>query len=176
MKLKLVCIYVDLIQLILDLLIILIKMRVIVLENIRSAYNVWNIIRTADALWRKVWICGYTPDPFDHKKVTKTSLGAENSVDLKQFGYTQDVIKYAKENNFKIIAAEIYDWAIDLSDFSDNLNKEQDLAVVFGNEVDGVLKSTLAEVDNVVYIPMKWVKESLNVWQTSAIFMRELNN
>jgi tRNA G18 (ribose-2'-O)-methylase SpoU len=54
-------------------------------------------------------LCGYTPNPSDHKKVVKTSLGAEDSVDLKQFDYTQDVIQYAKEKNFKIIAAEVYD-------------------------------------------------------------------
>ena len=151
-------------------------MRVVVLENIRSAYNVGNIIRTADALWRKVWICGYTPDPRDHKKVTKTSLGAEDSVDIKQFSYTEEVIKYAKENNFKIIAAEISQWAIDLAKYSKTINSDENLAVIFGNEVDWVLKSTLELVDDVVYIPMKWIKESLNVGQTSAIFMWELCN
>lgn len=149
-------------------------MRVVVLENIRSAYNVGNIIRTADALWWKVWICGYTPDPWDHKKVTKTSLGAENNVDIKQFSYTKEVIKYAKENNFKIIAAEISQWAIDLAKYSKTIKSDENLAVIFGNEVDWVLKSTLELVDNIVYISMKWIKESLNVGQTSAIFMREL--
>ncbi len=153
-----------------------IEMRVVVLENIRSAYNVWNIIRTADALWWKVWICGYTPDPWDHKKVTKTSLWAEESVNLKQFNYTEDAINYAKDNNFKIIAAEIFDWAIDLTKYSNIIKPYENLAVIFGNEVDWVLKSTLKIVDDVVYIPMKWIKESLNVGQTSAIFMRELNN
>lgn len=151
-------------------------MRVVVLENIRSAYNVWNIIRTADALWWKVWLCGYTPNPSDHKKVVKTSLGAEDSVDLKQFDYTQDVIQYAKEKNFKIIAAEVYDWAIDLGEYSKTIKSDENLAVIFGNEVDWVLKSTLDIVDNIVYIPMYWIKESLNVGQTSAIFMWELNN
>ncbi len=151
-------------------------MRVVVLENIRSAYNVWNIIRTADALWWKVWLCGYTPNPFHHKKVIKTSLGAESSVELKQFDYTTDVIKYAKEQNFKIIAAEVYEWAIDLDKYSQTIKSDENLAVIFGNEVDWILKSTLEIVDAVVYIPMKWIKESLNVGQTSAIFMRELNN
>lgn len=151
-------------------------MRVVVLENIRSAYNVWNIIRTADALWWKVWICWYTPNPWDHKKVVKTSLGAEDSVAMKQFDYTEDVIKYAKDNNFEVIAAEIYEWAIDLRDYSKKISLDHNLAVIFGNEVDWVLKSTLNTVDSVVYIPMKWIKESLNVGQTSAIFMRELNN
>lgn len=149
-------------------------MRVVVLENIRSAYNVGNIIRTADALWWDVWLCGYTPNPFEYKKVVKTSLGAEQKVSIKQFDYTKDVILYAKENGFEIIAAEISDWAIKLSEYSNKIKADQNLAVIFGNEMDWVLKSSLELVDEIVYIPMKWVKESLNVGQTSAIFMREL--
>jgi len=55
-------------------------MKVVILENIRSAYNVGNIIRTADALGWKVWLSGYTPSPEDTPKVKKTSLGAEETV------------------------------------------------------------------------------------------------
>lgn len=150
-------------------------MRVVVLENIRSAYNVGNIIRTADALWWDVRLCGYTPDPRDHKKVTKTSLWSEDSVEIKQFDYSEDVIKYARENNFSIVAAEVLDWAITLNNYSKKINSDQNLAVIFWNEVDWVLKSSLDNVDEVVYIPMKWIKESLNVGQTTAIFMRELS-
>lgn len=46
----------------------------VILENIRSAYNVGNIVRTADSLGREVWIVGYTPSPLTHPKVLKTSL------------------------------------------------------------------------------------------------------
>ncbi len=151
-------------------------MRVVILENVRSAYNVWNIIRTADALWWDVRLCGYTPNPWDHKKVVKTSLGAEDSVGLKQFDYMDDVIKYARKENFKIIAAEVCDGAVDLRKYSKKIMQSENLAVIFWNEVDWVLKSTLDVVDDTVYIPMKWIKESLNVGQTSAIFMRELSN
>ena len=69
----------------------------IFLVIIRSAYNLVNFIRTADALGREVRITGYTPSPLDHHKVKKTSLGAEESVALKQFDYTRDAIAYAKE-------------------------------------------------------------------------------
>ena len=55
-------------------------MNVVILENIRSAYNVGNIIRTADALGRDVWLTGYSPSPEDTQKVVKTSLGAEKNV------------------------------------------------------------------------------------------------
>ncbi|MBU0626469.1 hypothetical protein KKG31_03975 [Patescibacteria group bacterium] len=57
--------------------VVLIEMKVVILENIRSAYNVGNIIRTADALGWQVWLSGYTPSPQDNSKVVKTSLGAE---------------------------------------------------------------------------------------------------
>ena len=72
-------------------------MKVVILENIRSAYNVGNVVRTADALGRKVRITGYTPSPLDHPKVRKTSLGAEATTDIQQFDSSADAIKKAKE-------------------------------------------------------------------------------
>jgi tRNA G18 (ribose-2'-O)-methylase SpoU len=73
-------------------------MKVVILENIRSAYNVGNVIRTADALGWKVRIVGYTPSPVDNPKVRKTSLGAEESVALQQFDFTSHAIQKAKES------------------------------------------------------------------------------
>ncbi len=147
-------------------------MNVVILENIRSAYNVGNIIRTADALWRQVRLSWYTPSPLENIKVVKTSLGAENSVWLKQFDSTADAIEQARKENYMVIAAEITKSSTSL----DSMKKsDRSIAVVFGNEVDGVLDSTLKIVDEVVHIPMKGIKESLNVGQTSAIFMRALD-
>jgi len=60
-------------------------MAAIILENLRSAYNVWNIVRTADALWRDVIIAWYTPSPLSHTKVQKTSLGAEQMIRIYEF-------------------------------------------------------------------------------------------
>ncbi|MCX6822629.1 MAG: TrmH family RNA methyltransferase [candidate division SR1 bacterium] len=148
-------------------------MKIVILENIRSAYNVGNIIRTADALGWQVRLSGYTPSPVDNKKVIKTSLGAEETVGIRQFDSTADAMNEAKKNNCIIIAAEITPEAITLSEFSKK--NISDVAVVFGNEVDGVLSPTLKTVDHVVYVPMKGIKESINVGQTSAIFMRALS-
>lgn len=148
-------------------------MNIIILENIRSAYNVGNIIRTADALGWQVRLTWYTPSPEDTQKVVKTSLGAETNVWLKQFGHTPEAIEYAKQLWLLVIAAEITDEAITLASLKKS--KHSGIAIVFGNEVDGVLDSTLKIVDHVVYIPMQWIKESLNVGQTSAIFMRACN-
>ncbi|MFA7717666.1 MAG: TrmH family RNA methyltransferase [Candidatus Absconditabacterales bacterium] len=146
-------------------------MNIVILENIRSAYNVGNIIRTADALGWQVRLSGYTPSPLDNSKVVKTSLGAENNVGLKQFDSTADAIIEAKKKKYIVIAAEITKMSLPLASFS-HAHPGENIAIIFGNEVDGVLDSTLKLVDEVVHIPMQGVKESLNVGQTSAIFMR----
>ena len=145
---------------------------IVILENIRSAYNVWNIIRTADSLWWEVWIVGYTPSPVDNPKVCKTSLWAENTVWLRQFDFTIDAIQEAREMWLEIIAAELTENSVSLGEYV--CKSENWIAVIFGNEVDGVMPKTLKEVDWVVEIPMQWIKESMNVGQSTAIFMREL--
>ena len=144
---------------------------VIMLENIRSAYNVWNIIRTAYSLRRDVWMSGYTPWPDEQSKVKKTSLGAEENVWLKRFDDALQAISYARENDFDVLAWEITPDAIDLAKYE---KRGKNIMLILGNEVDWVQKKTLETVDAVVYIPMHWVKESMNVGQSSAIFMRQL--
>ncbi len=145
---------------------------IVILENIRSAYNVWNVIRTADSLWWNVWIVGYTPSPVDNPKVCKTSLWAENTVWLRQFDFTTDAIKEARDMWLEIIAAELTENSVALGEYV--CKSKNGIAVVFWNEVDGVMEKTLKEVDTVVEIPMQWIKESMNVGQSTAIFMREL--
>lgn len=138
------------------------KNRVVLLENLRSAYNVGNIIRTADALWWDIWLSGYTPHPDEQIKVVKTSLWAEKNVGIKRFDDSKEAIKFAKENDFFVLAGEITEEAISLS--SDNLESVKQLdniVLILWNEVDGVLNSTLDAVDKVVYIPMN---ESKNHW------------
>ena len=148
--------------------------KIVVLENISSAYNVGNVIRTADSLWWEVWLTGYTPSPLDNPKVKKTSLWAEENVGLRQFDYTEDVIEECKKLNISYIAAEITSTATSLADFS--VDFSWDIAIIFWNEVEGVLPQTLQNVEKVVYIPMQWIKESMNIWQSTAIFMWELRN
>ena len=145
--------------------------KIIILENIRSAYNVWNCIRTADALGWEVRLTGYSPSPRENAKV-KTSLSAEEQVQLKQFNYSTDAIQEAKRLWISVIAAEIAPEAVSLTNYK--REEKQSLAIIFGNEVEGVLPQTLKAVDKVVFIPMQGVKESLNIGQSSAIMMREL--
>ena len=145
---------------------------IVILENIRSAYNVGNVIRTADSLWWEVRITRYTPSPVDNPKVCKTSLWAESNVWLKQFDFSIDAINEARSMWLEVIAAELTKDSVSLWEFV--CSSKDWVAVIFWNEVDGVMEKTLKEVDKVVEIPMKWIKESMNVWQSTAIFMWEL--
>lgn len=114
---------------------------------------------------------GYTPMPDDSKRVGKSALGAELHVSLQSFVTTDQAVSVAKDLWCVVVAAEITDNALSLDTYrSDGDN----IAVIFWNEVVGVNQSTLDSVDDVVYIPMQGHKESLNVGQTSAIFMWEL--
>ena len=72
----------------------------------------------------------------------------------------------------EVIAAELTENSVPLWEYV--CQSENWIAVIFGNEVDGVMEKTLKEVDAVVEIPMQWIKESMNVGQSTAIFMREL--
>lgn len=161
---------------------------VILLENLRSCYNVGSIIRTADALGRDVAIVGYTPSPRTQPKVAKTSLGAEESVHIEEFCQqvigdiipdSAAAIAHYKQLGYTVIAAEVTADAIDLDVWSAQYRHQQSLdvsnvAVIVGNEVAGVEASTLRLVDAVVKIPMQGMKESLNVSQTAAMYMWEL--
>ncbi len=145
-------------------------MKRIVCENIRSAYNVWNIVRTADGLGRWVIISWYSA-PLDHPKVQKTALWAQEEIQHKHFLDPQDTLDRLKEAWCTIIAAEKSEESIPLDQIK---NIEGDCAVIVGNEIVGVMQETLDQVDHIVHIPMLGCKESLNVWQASAIFMRAI--
>lgn len=145
--------------------------KIIILENIRSAYNVGNIIRTADALWREVWMTGYTPAPEDNNRVGKSALWAQDHVPLQSFVTTEQAVVAAKGLWCHVIAAEVTTAAKNLDGY---YTGGTSIAIVFWNEVVGVDSTTLDIVDAVVFIPMQWHKESLNVGQTAAIFMWEL--
>ncbi|MEF2175488.1 MAG: TrmH family RNA methyltransferase [Candidatus Absconditabacteria bacterium] len=146
----------------------------IVLENIRSAFNVGNVIRTADALGFDVILSGYTPSPFEDDKVKKSSLGAENNIQILQFRDTKETIDYLKSKGYNIFSAEITNDAVPLNNYFHVAGDSKKVAIVFGNEVSGVLPQTLDNVDKIFYIPMNGIKESLNIGQSAAIFMREI--
>ncbi len=145
---------------------------VVILENIRSAYNVGSVFRTADAfLIEAIYICGYTAKP-PHKEITKTALDAQNSVDWKYFENAKLALADLQERNYKIYAIEQVTNSISLENFSEL--KENKVAFIFGNEVSGVEQETIALCDGCVEIPQFGMKHSLNISVAAGIVLWEL--
>ena len=144
---------------------------VVVLENIRSAYNVGSIFRTADAfLLQGMYICGYTAFP-PHKEIRKTALGADETVHWKHFKKIGDALEELRAEGFRIYAVEQASNSISLEQFRYGGEK---VAVVLGNEVTGVEQSTIEQADGVIEIPQLGMKHSLNVSVAAGVVLWEL--
>lgn len=142
-----------------------------VLENIRSAYNVGSVFRTADAfLLESVYITGYTARP-PHKEIKKTALGAEDSVDWKYFPRAIDAITELRGRGYRILAVEQTTDSILLQDLNVG---EHPTAVVFGNEVTGVELETIRACDGCVEIPQLGMKHSLNIATAAGVVLWDL--
>lgn len=145
---------------------------IVVLENIRSAYNVGSVFRTADAfLLEAIYICGYTCKP-PHKEIKKTALGAEDSVTWKHFENTQMAIKELHELGYKIFAVEQAEGSTMLNDL--NFSTEEKIAVIFGNEVTGVEQSAIQQSEGCIEIPQFGMKHSLNIATAAGVVLWEL--
>jgi len=143
---------------------------VVVLENVRSAYNVGSVFRTADAfLIEAVYLCGYTAFP-PHKEIRKTALGAEETVHWKQFKNPIAAIDELRAAGYAVYAVEQVTNSIKLHTFAGSGK----LAVVFGNEVSGVEQSTIAHTDGCIEIPQLGMKHSLNIATAAGVVLWEL--
>lgn len=148
---------------------------VIILHNIRSAYNVGAIFRTADAVGvSKIYLTGYTPAPIDmfgriRKDVAKSALGAQMSVSWENIKSVSAVIKKLKEDNFEVVAVEQAENSIDYKKFK--RRARQKVAFLFGNEVRGISKQLLNKCSNIIEITMKGEKESLNVSVSAGVVL-----
>lgn len=143
-----------------------------VLENVRSAYNVGSVLRTADAfLLEAVYTTGYTAHP-PHKQVSKTALGADESVTTKHFANAAEAITALKAQGYRVLAIEQAEDSYSLHQFE--LNEGERLAVVFGNEVSGVEQSTILLCDGCIEIPQLGMKHSLNISVAAGIVLWEL--
>ncbi|PWH14987.1 MAG: RNA methyltransferase [Anaerolineae bacterium] len=149
------------------------------LDNVRSAWNVGAIFRTADGLGvEKLYLCGITPTP-ESEAVQKTSLGAEQSVGWE---YARDAVQLAerlKAEGKVLLGLEQDERAVRLEIANPAAKAEltqvlgtgtsRDIVLVVGNEVTGVDPDLLALCEQVVYIPMRGKKRSLNVEVAFAI-------
>ena len=143
-----------------------------VLENIRSAYNVGSVFRTADAfLLEAIYITGYTCIP-PHKEIKKTALGAEDTVDWKHFSNATEAIAVLKQNGYKVYAVEqaLNSRQLQLADFKAN----EKVAFIFGNEVTGVEQSTIEQCDGCIEIPQLGMKHSLNIATAAGVVLWEI--
>lgn len=140
---------------------------IIVCENIRSAYNVGSIFRCADAARvQEIILVGITPTPLN-KKVKKTSLGAEKTVPWRHLWNRETCIQDLQKKKFTILALESTKNSKPYSSFRATFP----LALIVGNEVEGIDVSTLAKADHIIQIPMRGKKESLNVSHATAVVL-----
>ena len=157
---------------------------VLVVHNVRSALNVGSLLRTSDGLGvEMVYLTGYSPYPEVHsdvrlphvrlratKQIHKTALGAEETVEWEHRPDVISLIDKLGKDNFTVIALEQTKDAQKLQDFK----PEGDVALIVGNEVDGLEKEILRLVDSRVEIPMLGQKESFNVAVAAAIGLYHL--
>ena len=145
---------------------------VVVLDNIRSMHNVGSVFRTSDAfLIEAICLCGYTPQP-PHRDIHKTALGATETVDWLYFENTKDAVIELKKRGYKIFAVEQVENSIPLSTF--NYQLSTNIAVVLGNEVEGVDTDILPLCDGCIEIPQLGMKHSLNISVAAGIVLWEL--
>lgn len=143
-----------------------------VLENVRSAYNVGSVFRTADAfLLQAVYLTGYTAYP-PHKEIRKTALGAEDSVDWRHFPNATEAILALREMGYRVYAVEQVHDSMLLQDMV--TASDEKIAVIFGNEVTGVEQETIAQCDACIEIPQLGMKHSLNIATAAGVVLWEL--
>ena len=142
---------------------------VVVLDNVRSGYNVGSIFRTCDAFGVDgLYLCGITPHP-PNREVLKTALGSSDSVEWKYFQETKTAFEELKKSGFDIVLAEHTTESISLELLQPSGEKKY--ALVFGNEVDGIGGELLSLADLAVEIPQFGTKHSLNVSVAAGIFL-----
>jgi tRNA G18 (ribose-2'-O)-methylase SpoU len=152
----------------------------ILLHDIRSVHNAGAIFRTADAIGAsRIYLSGYTPAPLDRfgkprADFAKCALGSEKTMPWESVGGEGDdagspmpLIKALKKEGFRVVCVEQAEGSVDYKDFEPG----EKALVIFGNEVSGVSKEVLDEADAVAEIPMRGLKESLNVSVSAGIIL-----
>jgi tRNA G18 (ribose-2'-O)-methylase SpoU len=142
----------------------------VLLDNVRSMYNVGAFFRTADAAAvEKLYLCGITAQP-PKPAIRKTALGAEESVAWEHSWHPAAVLRGIAERGYELAAIETSVHAVDLFDWAPRFP----VCVVFGHEVDGIQPELSALCDTHVRIPMLGAKHSLNVATAGGVVLYEL--
>jgi tRNA G18 (ribose-2'-O)-methylase SpoU len=143
----------------------------IVLDNIRSAFNVGSIFRSADGAGsvEKIYLCGITADT-DNPKLEKTALGALETVKSEHYDTTLEAIEEIKRRDIPVYSVELTE---DAKDFQ-QLEYPEEIAIVLGHEKRGVDEEILQLSDEKIYVPMRGFKKSLNVANCASIVLYEI--
>lgn len=137
----------------------------VLIHDIRSTHNVGSIFRTSDAAGvNKIYLSGFSPTPVDkfnrpRKDIAKVALGAEKTIPWEYVEDPYKLIKKLKKDGFEIVGLEQADNSMDYKKFK----PKEKLLFVVGSEVFGMDKKMISFCDNIIEIPMKGKKESLNV-------------
>ncbi len=143
----------------------------VVADNIRSLYNLGSIFRTSDAvLLEKICLCGISGCP-PNVEIEKVALGATNTVEFEYFESSEECVRSLKKRGLKIYALEITDQKIQY----DQLEYQFPLALIIGNEVEGVSDEVMKYVDQAIFIPMRGRANSLNVSNALAVCLYKIS-
>lgn len=143
----------------------------VLLDSIRSTYNVGSIFRTSDgAMIEKLILCGYTPHP-PKKEILKTSLGATESVSWEYIKDPVEAVKKLKADGVKICALELTEGSTPYYRVSDS---DFPICLIVGNEITGVKQELLDLCDCALEIPQYGIKQSLNVAVAYGVAIFEL--
>ena len=144
---------------------------IVVLDDVRSLYNVGSVFRSCDAFRvEAVYLCGITATP-PNAEIHKTALGGEDSVDWKYFATADEAVKALHEDGVFVYSIEQVEGSTKLQDLQ---LEPRRYAVVFGNEVKGVHQSVVDASDGCLEIPQFGTKHSLNVSVTAGIVVWEV--
>lgn len=147
----------------------------LILYNLRSSYNVGAIFRTADAVGiEQIFLIGTTPGPLDkfnkeNTKISKTALGAEKTIVWSYAKTLAPVLNKLRKTGVKIIALEQDQRSIDYK----KVKLPKAWSLVVGEETKGLPKTVLQKCDQIVEIPMRGQKESLNVSVAAGVVLFE---
>lgn len=143
----------------------------IVLDNIRSAFNVGSIFRSADGAGsvEKIYLCGITAD-INNPKLEKTALGSLEMIDSEYYDTTIEALEEIKDQNIPLYAVEL---TKDAKNFQ-KIDYPDKLAIVLGHEKKGINIKVLEKCDEKIAIPMRGMKESLNVANCASIVLYEM--
>lgn len=156
---------------------------IVVLDNVRSLYNIGSVFRTCDAFRiKRLCLCGVCACP-PHVEIHKTALGAEDSVEWVYYKDTMDCVRELKQESCRLLAVEQCEGSTMLQDFtpewgsaeckhnSDVHKSLTTYAVILGNEVKGVQQQVVDACDACLEIPQFGTKHSMNVSVTAGIIM-----